>query len=525
MCHVYTKQLKVSKIIEIECDLSEFHNQMGQAHISLLNYFLASVAKIFHNQVQGLIIMKLEACGYVLVVSTLVDAYSKLCGHVGEVDTYSKLASLDFALWVLKNWVIFIVQNELSLITSIKFLSGPSPLSREESQLLNVAVIQDSFLSIPFNWKIYFIYHDDSQGRGEAAVEHMVVFPLCDWGCSNGEGPRNSIVDRNLKVFFVLIHYLHCTVNVVMKPVLWMIGNYGTRVGKHYDPYALPEFEYFDYRGLVAEEKTMAARAVVGVSDYYFIVIDPLHATINTEAKAKWQPWIAFQNYHVSKEHFPIFGALCEFGDIQDDRKRKRRHNIMVVTPLYEYFLLDDMFELNRSIEDLGASEFTSMILKKHLILDLNRKILAKNIALTLLSFIHIGNYPRVVVIYGMIIPLSVEVSNCICETVFADRLFEGSLSCFKQQNPGDNYLIINYYYYTKRVLMQMVAKAVLLVIKLLELEKGYATSNALMFATTILKSSIMVISWDPGKFNTLMTRVAYQCCLRNSLSIYRLLN
>jgi hypothetical protein len=48
-CHVYTKQLKVSKIIEIECDLSEFHNQMGQAHISLLNYFLASVAKIFHN--------------------------------------------------------------------------------------------------------------------------------------------------------------------------------------------------------------------------------------------------------------------------------------------------------------------------------------------------------------------------------------------------------------------------------------------------------------------------------------------
>jgi hypothetical protein len=49
MCHVYTKQLKVSKIIEIECDLSEFHNQMGQAHISLLNYFLASVAKIFHN--------------------------------------------------------------------------------------------------------------------------------------------------------------------------------------------------------------------------------------------------------------------------------------------------------------------------------------------------------------------------------------------------------------------------------------------------------------------------------------------
>jgi hypothetical protein len=215
---------------------------------------------------------------------------------------------------------------------------------------------------------------------------------------------------------------------------------------------------------------------------------------------------------------------LCEFGDIQDDRKRKRRHNIMVVTPLYEYFLLDDMFELNRSIEDLGASESTSMILKKHLILDMNRKILAKNIALTLLSFIHRWNYPKVVVIYDMIIPLSVEVSNYICETLFAARLFEGSLSCFKQWDPGDNYSIF-IYYYTKRVLMQKVVRAVLLVIKFLEIEKGYATSDAHMFATTILKSSIMVISWDPGKFNTLMTRVAYQCCLRNSLSIYCLLN
>jgi hypothetical protein len=44
------------------------------------------------------------------------------------------------------------------------------------------------------------------------------------------------------------------------------------------------------------------------------------------------------------------------------------------------------------------------------------------------------------------------------------------------------------------------------------------------MLATTI-KSSAMVIPWDPGKFNTFMTKVTYQCCLRNSLSIYGLLN
>ncbi|MCI06646.1 hypothetical protein A2U01_0027706, partial [Trifolium medium] len=96
----------------------------------------------------------------------------------------------------------------------------------------------------------------------------------------------------------------------------------------------------------------------------------------------------------------------------------------------------------------------------------------------------------------------------------------DSGLFRFKQWNPGDKDLILNYYC-TKRVLMQIVVRAVLLVIKFLEMEKGYASSNDLMFVTIILKSSVMVISWDPGKFNTFMTGVAYQCCLRNSLSIY----
>jgi hypothetical protein len=57
------------------------------------------------------------------------------------------------------------------------------------------------------------------------------------------------------------------------------------------------------------------------------------------------------------------------------------------------------------------------------------------------------------------------------------------------------------------------------------EEEKGYATSQGLMFPTIGLNSSVMVIPWDPGKFNSFMTRVTYQCCLINSLSIYSLLN
>ncbi|KAK2401661.1 hypothetical protein QL285_051242 [Trifolium repens] len=61
---------------------------------------------------------------------------------------------------------------------------------------------------------------------------------------------------------------------------------------------------------------------------------------------------------------------------------------------------------------------------------------------------------------------------------------------------------------------------AVLLVIKFLETEKGYSPSNAMMFATTVLNSSTMVIPWDLGKFNVFMARVAYEYCWRNSPTV-----
>jgi hypothetical protein len=82
------------------------------------------------------------------------------------------------------------VQNELNLITSIKFLSGPYPLSRDESTLFDAGslvgpathkwFVTVTYLSLPFNWEIYFIYRDDNQGRVEFAVGLIVEFPLCD---------------------------------------------------------------------------------------------------------------------------------------------------------------------------------------------------------------------------------------------------------------------------------------------------------------------------------------------------------
>ncbi|CAJ2666589.1 unnamed protein product [Trifolium pratense] len=133
------------------------------------------------------------------------------------------------------------------------------------------------------------------------------------------------------------------------------------------------------------------------------------------------------------------------------------------------------------------------------------------------------GNHSILPVVIGdLLISLNSEEGCCSCKTVHVTWLFEGGLSSFQGDSRGND-LILNYYC-TQKVLMQMVANGVLLVIKFLERKKEYTTSNAPMFVITVLNSSTMAIPWDPGKFNTFMTGVAYQC-LRNFLSIYGLLN
>ncbi|MCI03982.1 hypothetical protein A2U01_0025024, partial [Trifolium medium] len=104
--------------------------------------------------------------------------------------------------------------------------------------------------------------------------------------------------------------------------------------------------------------------------------------------------------------------------------------------------------------------------------------------------------------------------SSMLGQLMLSFSIRDSGLPRFKQWNPGD------------KDLMQIVARADLHVINFLETEKSYATSNALMFASTILNSSTMGILWDLEKFNAWRVVFSYQCCcLRNLLSIYELLN
>ncbi|KAG8363303.1 hypothetical protein BUALT_Bualt19G0008200 [Buddleja alternifolia] len=75
-----------------------------------------------------------------------------------------------------------------------------------------------------------------------------------------------------------------------MKWVFWITGNYGSHADNNYDPNALPEIKGINYRDVVAENVTMAAR-LEGISGDPFTGICMSNVTIGMAKKAKKYPW------------------------------------------------------------------------------------------------------------------------------------------------------------------------------------------------------------------------------------------
>ncbi|KAA8516084.1 hypothetical protein F0562_019263 [Nyssa sinensis] len=75
-----------------------------------------------------------------------------------------------------------------------------------------------------------------------------------------------------------------------MKWVFWMTGNYGSHADTHYDPNALPEIKGINYRNVVAENVSMAAR-LEGISGDPFTGVCISNVTIGLAKKAKKVPW------------------------------------------------------------------------------------------------------------------------------------------------------------------------------------------------------------------------------------------
>ncbi|GFZ06694.1 pectin lyase-like superfamily protein [Actinidia rufa] len=75
-----------------------------------------------------------------------------------------------------------------------------------------------------------------------------------------------------------------------MKWAFWMTGNYGSHPDENYDPNALPVIQNINYRDMVAENVTMAAR-LEGIPGDPFMGICISNVTIELEKKAKKLTW------------------------------------------------------------------------------------------------------------------------------------------------------------------------------------------------------------------------------------------
>lgn len=75
-----------------------------------------------------------------------------------------------------------------------------------------------------------------------------------------------------------------------MKWVFWMTGNYGSHADNNYDPNALPLIQNINYRDMVAENVTMAAR-LEGIAGDPFTGICISNVTIGLTQKPKKLQW------------------------------------------------------------------------------------------------------------------------------------------------------------------------------------------------------------------------------------------
>jgi hypothetical protein len=98
--------------------------------------------------------------------------------------------------------------------------------------------------------------------------------------------------------------------------------------------------------------------------------------------------------------------SMGEDGEVQKDNENVRRYKEEAVTIIREYFLSDDIPELIRSLEDLGAPEYNPIFLKKLITLALDRKNREKEMASVLLSALHIEIFSTEDIVNGFVMLL-----------------------------------------------------------------------------------------------------------------------
>lgn len=99
--------------------------------------------------------------------------------------------------------------------------------------------------------------------------------------------------------------------------------------------------------------------------------------------------------------------SSVEDGEVENrDDEMLRRYKEEVVTIIHEYFLSDDIPELIRSLEDLGAPVYNPIFLKKLITLAMDRKNREKEMASVLLSALHIEIFSTEDIVNGFVMLL-----------------------------------------------------------------------------------------------------------------------
>ncbi|KAI9108472.1 hypothetical protein K1719_020663 [Acacia pycnantha] len=99
--------------------------------------------------------------------------------------------------------------------------------------------------------------------------------------------------------------YVRRMIMNTMKWAFWMTGNYGSHADDKFDPNALPMIQNINYRDMIAQDVTMAAR-LEGISGDPFTGICISNVTIELAKKAKEVPWTCTDVSGISSDVTPV---------------------------------------------------------------------------------------------------------------------------------------------------------------------------------------------------------------------------
>ncbi|KAK1376190.1 putative polygalacturonase [Heracleum sosnowskyi] len=214
------------------------------------------------------------------------------------------------------SWNVHPVYSSNIIIQGITILApvtspntdGINPDSCTNTRIEDTYIVSgDDCIAVKSGWDEYGISYGSEMSGG---IEDVRAEDITAINTESGVRIKTGVGRGGyVKDIFVKGMNLH-----TMKWVFWMTGNYGSHADTHYDPNALPVIQGINYRDIIAENVSMAAR-LEGISGDPFTGICISNATIGLAKKAKKVPWTCTDVEGVTSGVVPLpCGSLPDQG-------------------------------------------------------------------------------------------------------------------------------------------------------------------------------------------------------------------